>query len=95
MHQAPLPMESSRQEYLSGLPFSFPGDLPDSGIEPGSPTLQADSLLSEPPGKSSYLFPQIRDYVFLKICTSACSGLSYIKYLLYQTLTKGSANMNS
>ena len=35
----------------SGLPFPSPGDLPDSGIEPGSPVLQADSLLSEPPGK--------------------------------------------
>ena len=39
------------QEYWSGLPFPFPGDLPDSGIEPGSPTLQADSSPSEPPGK--------------------------------------------
>ena len=36
---------------LDGLPFLFPGDLPDPGIEPGSPALQADSLLSEPPGK--------------------------------------------
>ena len=41
----------SRQEYWSGLPFPFPGDLPDPGIEPGSPALQADSLPSEPPGK--------------------------------------------
>ena len=38
------------QEYLSGLPFPSPGDLPDPGIEPGSPALQADSLLSELPG---------------------------------------------
>ena len=36
---------------LSGLPFPSPGDLPDPGIEPGSPTLRADSLPSEPPGK--------------------------------------------
>ena len=43
--------EFSRQEYWSGLPFSSPGDLPDPGIEPRSPTLQTDSLLSEPPGK--------------------------------------------
>ena len=35
----------------SGLPFLPPGDLPDPGIEPGSPALQADSLPSEPPGK--------------------------------------------
>ena len=40
----PLSMEFSRQEYRSGSPFPFPGDLPDSGIEPGSPPLQADSL---------------------------------------------------
>ena len=50
-HQAPLSMEVSRQEYWSGLPFSSPGDLPDPGIEPGSPALQGDSLLTEPPGK--------------------------------------------
>ena len=40
-------MEFFRQEYWSGLPFPFPGDLPDPGIKPGSPSLQADSLLSE------------------------------------------------
>ena len=40
-----------RQEYWSGLPFPSPGDLPDPGIEPQSPTLQADALTSEPPGK--------------------------------------------
>ena len=48
--QVPLSMEFSRQEYLSGLPFPSPGDLPDPGIEPGSPALQADSLPFEPPG---------------------------------------------
>ena len=41
----------SRQEYWSGLPFPSPGDLPEPGIKPGSPTLQADSLPSESPGK--------------------------------------------
>ena len=45
-------MEFSRQEYWSGLPFPFPGDLPDPGDEPGFPALQTDSLPSEPPGKS-------------------------------------------
>ena len=44
-------MEFSRQEYWSGLPFPSPGDLPNPGIEPGSPTLQADTLPPEPPGK--------------------------------------------
>ena len=41
----------SRPEYWSGLPFPSPGDLPNPGIEPRFPALQADSLLSEPPGK--------------------------------------------
>ena len=49
--QDPLSMEFSRQDYWSGLPFPLPGDLPDPGIKPRSPTLQSDSLLSEPPGK--------------------------------------------
>ena len=47
-HQAPLFMEFSRQEYWGGLSFPSPGDLPDPVIEPGSPTLQADCVLSEP-----------------------------------------------
>ena len=42
--QAPLFMEFSRQEYWSGLPFPSPEDLPDPGIKPWSPALQADSL---------------------------------------------------
>ena len=46
-------MEFSRQEYWSGLPFPSPGDLPDAGIEPGSPALQANALPSEPPGSLS------------------------------------------
>ena len=44
-------MGFSRQEYWSGLPFPSPGDLPDPGIEPRSPTFQEDALTSEPPGK--------------------------------------------
>ena len=50
-HQAPPCMGFSRQEYWSGFPFPSPGDLPDPGIEPKSPALQADALPSEPPGK--------------------------------------------
>ena len=49
---SPLSMGFPRQEYSSGLPFSSPGDLPDSGIKLGSPELQADSLPTEPPGKT-------------------------------------------
>ena len=44
-------MGFSRQEYWSGLPFPPPGDLPDPGVDPASPALQADSLLLEPLGK--------------------------------------------
>ena len=50
-HQAPLSMGFSRQEYWSGLPCLSPGDLPNAGTEPRSPTLQADSLPCETPGK--------------------------------------------
>ena len=44
-------MEFSRPEYWSGWPFPSPGDLPNTGIEPRSPALQADSLPAEPQGK--------------------------------------------
>ena len=50
-YQAPLSMGFSREEYWSGLPFPTPGDLPNPGIEPRSPRLQADSLPAEPQGK--------------------------------------------
>ena len=57
-HQPPPSMGFFRQEYWSGLPFPSAGDLPHSGIEPGSPgspALQVGSLPSEPPGKPSSL----------------------------------------
>ena len=50
-HQASLSTGFSKQEYWSGLPFPSPGDLPNLGIEPGSPALQAGFLASDPPGK--------------------------------------------
>src|SRR5574339_62144 len=50
-YHSPLSMGFSRQEYWSGLPFPSPGDLPNPGIEPRSPTLRVDALPSEPPGK--------------------------------------------
>ena len=49
--QAPLSMGFSRQEYWSGLPFPPPGDLPNPGVKPMSPALQANSLPYESPGK--------------------------------------------
>ena len=51
VYKAPLSLEFPRQEYWNGLPFPSPGDLPNSGVEPGSPALQTDTLPSEPPGK--------------------------------------------
>ena len=56
--QASLFMGFFRQEYWSGLPFPSSRYLPDPGIEPGSPTLWADALLSEPPGKPSVAWGQ-------------------------------------
>ena len=62
-------MEFSRQEYWSGFPFPSPGNLPDPGIEPRSPTLQADSLPSEPPGKhlmkSMVNFMSVKSRIFV------------------------------
>ena len=52
--QAFQSMGFSRQEYWSGLPFPSPEDFPNPGIEPRSPALQADTLLSEPPGNIKY-----------------------------------------
>ena len=54
-YQASLSTGFSRHEYWSGLPFPSPGDLPDPGIEPRSPALEAEALTSEPPGKPSFL----------------------------------------
>ena len=54
-HQAPPSMGFSRQEYWSGLPFPSPGDLPEPGIEPGSPAFQEDALTSEPKTRKGLL----------------------------------------
>ena len=65
-YQAPLSMEFSRREYWSGLPFPSPGDLPNPGIEPRCPALQADALPSELPGKRLsvilYIYTHISQY---------------------------------
>ena len=62
--QASRSMGFSRHEYWNGLPFPSPGDLPDSGIKPGSPAFQADALTSEPLGKA-----QLKSY-----CSAKPSG---------------------
>ena len=72
--QAPLSMEFSRQESWKGLPFPSPGDLPDPGIEPRLPALQADSLLSEPPGKPWCLLLMCVQF----LCHQICPFLSFI-----------------
>ena len=69
-YQAPLSMGFSRQECWSGVPFPSPGDLPDPGIKPGSPALQANALPSEPPGK-----PTLYDNTVLKEISLARQGL--------------------
>ena len=57
--QASLSMGFSRQEYWSGLPLPSPGDLPNPGIKPGSPALQADSLLTKLQGKPKYALTKL------------------------------------
>ena len=64
-YQAPPPMGFSRQEYWSGLPFPSPGDLPDPGIEPRSPALQADTLPSELLNKGVFI---LNRKILFKMC---------------------------
>ena len=79
-HQAPLSMGFSRPEYWSGLPFPSPGHLPNSGIEPGSPELQADSLLSEPPGKS------LKYLMLCKCYVNSCWLMTNSSFALWNVL---------
>ena len=69
--QAPLSMEFSRQEYLSGLPFPSLGDLPDPGIESASPALAGRFFTSEPPGK-----PILKMVSFKRFLINAQEGRS-------------------
>ena len=85
-YQAPPSMGFSRQEYWSGLPFPSPGDLPDPGIEPGSPAFQENALTSEPPGHSflqgiiRYNLNQITHDYTVKV-TNKFKGLDLIECL--------------
>ena len=89
-HQAPLSMGFSRQEYWSGLPCCPPGDLPNPGTEPRSPTLQ-NSLPSEPPGK-----PKNTGVGSLSLLQGNFPnqesnwGLLHCRQILYQLSYKGS-----
>ena len=79
-HQAPLFMKFPRREYWSGLWFPPPGDLPDPGIEPVSPTLKVDSLPlpAEPPGKQLIQYhtaikvAEIGSLSYLSLYSTAC-----------------------
>ena len=92
----PMSMEFSRPEYWSGWWFPSPGNLPNLGIEPRSPTLQADSLSAEPPGKpkntgvgSLSLFQQIFPTL------ESNRGLLYGRQILYQLSYQGSPHRES
>ena len=67
-------MEFSRPEYWSGYPFPSPGDLPNPGIKPRSPALQADSLPAEPPGKPLQLIGRHSTEVKKYVCV-VCAAL--------------------
>ena len=62
--QAPLSVEFSRQEYWHGLLCPPPDDLPDPGIQRGSPAVQDDSISSEPPGKPSWSRVELKILLF-------------------------------
>ena len=89
-------MEFSRQEYWSGLPFPFPGDLSDPGIKPGSPALQADSLpLSH---WVSPLSPVIQLYIkeYSPDCVCVCVLIeTSISHYVLQNFIKGHQNKSS
>ena len=87
-HQAPLSMDFSNPEYWSGQLFPSPGNLLNPGIEPRSPTLKGDSVLSEPPGKPKdtgvgrlshlqQIFPTQESYQSLLHCRQILCQLSY------------------
>ena len=78
-YQAP----PSRQEYWNGLPFPSPGDLPDPGIKPGSPTLQADALPSEHQGRF-LLYNTANQFMKVKVrqsCLTLCDPVDYIWFM--------------
>ena len=76
IHQAPLSMEFSRQEYWSELPFPTPRDLPNPGIKPAcpvSPALQPNSLPTESSGKNYFMVWRILGFpYYLSSNESAC-----------------------
>ena len=91
--QAPLSMGFSRQEYWSGLPCHHPGDLPNPGIKPRSPTLKVDSLLSEPPGKPKNPGEgSLSLFQGNSLTQELNRGLPHCRWILYQLSHQGSLN---
>ena len=80
-HQAPLSMGFSRQEHWSGLPFPSPGDLPNPGIKPEFPALQADALSSEPPGKPGSFIVYTLILKVLEISDGKIPGKAFYSWL--------------
>ena len=84
-------MEFSRPEYWSGLPFPSAGDLPDLAIEPRSPTLQADSLPAEPPGKPKNTgVGSLSLFQWNFLIQESNQGLLQCRQILYQLSYQGS-----
>ena len=81
-------MEFFRQEYWSGLPFPSPGDLPNPGIKPESPALQADSLPSEPPDKGVKLSIILKLSSHFKVCERLVKSKRRICKILHFSLRK-------
>ena len=88
-HQAPLSMGFPRQEYWSGLPSPSPGDLPNPGIKPRSPALQADALTSEPPGKPNkdYREPELASSMGCGMFLSVIQGQVFLEVKQQQLTT--------
>ena len=83
-------MGFSRQEYWSGLPCSSPGNLPNPGIKPGSPALQADSLPSEPPGNLLLLWGFLKilpDSAYLDLSPLPSEPITSIEEQSFLSLT--------
>ena len=84
--QALLTMELSRQEYWSEYPFLSLGDLPKTGIKPGSPALQENSLLSRPPRKPmefDVVFNKLTDFLVFKLCLFSLLIGTHTQFYVY------------
>ena len=83
--QASLSVGFPSKEYWSGLPFPSTGDLPEPGIEPRSPALQADALPSEPPEKGTIILRLVQtsylEFVCVCVCVCVCVFCLLLSYL--------------